>query len=41
MEEDDDNEFYDSIRSKLTTIVSQFFSNAQEILKEIIDSGTV
>ena len=47
MEEDDDNEFYDSIRSKLTTIVSFWFfsENAQEEdfekLENDIDSGTV
>lgn len=47
MEEDDDNEFYDSIRSKLTTIVSFWFfsENAEEKdfekLEKDIDSGTV
>ena len=47
MEENDDDDFYDSIRSKLTTIVSFWFfsENAEEEdfkkLENDIDSGTV
>ena len=47
MEEDDDNEFYEAVRSKLTTIVSFWFfsENAEEKdfqkLEKDIDKGEV